>query len=87
MKTIQQKITNPHGLISRRAADLVSVANHFASSVTLKVKDATPADLKSIMNVFDTLIEANDVITIEIEGSDEDKACEAFERLFANETF
>lgn len=87
MKIINQTITNPHGLISRRAADLVSVANHFVSTITLKVKDAEPADLKSIMNVFDTLIEANDVITIEIDGSDEEKAVEAFQRLFANEIF
>ena len=68
MKTITAKVTNERGLISRKAAELVSIANRYTSNITLKTEHGETADLKSIMNVFDTIINANETILIEIEG-------------------
>lgn len=87
MKTITAKVTNERGLISRKAAELVSIANRYTSNITLKTEHGNTADLKSIMNVFDTIINANETILIEIEGSDEEQAYKAYADHFASGAF
>lgn len=87
MKQLSFIINNPLGLISRKAAELVSVANRYTSNIILKSASAEEADLKSIMNVFDAMINQGETVEIIIEGADEDKAYEAFKRLLENEEF
>ena len=84
MRTLSITVTNPNGLTSRYAAELVAEANKHLSNITLIADKENPslqADLKSIMNVFTISISQGQTFTIEIEGSDEDKAYNAFEEL------
>ena len=84
MRTLSITVTNPNGLTSRYAAELVAEANKHLSNITLIADKEDPslqADLKSIMNVFTISISQGQTFTIEIEGSDEDKAYNAFEEL------
>ncbi len=87
MKKVELTINNPQGLISRKAAELVGAANRFKSNTILKTPSGDEADLKSIMNVFDTLINFGETLIIEIDGVDEDDAASAFEKLIANGMF
>ncbi len=86
MKEIRFKITNPQGLVSRKAAELVSVANKYSSSITLVTANET-ADLKSIMNVFGITVDTGDTLLIKIEGKDEEEALKGYERLFTSVVF
>lgn len=87
MKKIELHINNPSGLISKKAADLVSVANKFKSDITLTTPRGDSADLKSIMNVFDTLVNFDEILIITIEGPDEDSALEAYKKLIETNVF
>ena len=58
MRTLSITVTNPNGLTSRYAAELVAEANKHLSNITLIADKEDPslqADLKSIMNVFTIL--------------------------------
>lgn len=80
------KIVNRLGLHARAAAQLVRLAEKFESQIILRrpgYHDKT-ADAKSILSIL-TLAAANgSVLTVEIEGEDEQTALAAVEEIFAN---
>lgn len=88
MRTLEVKITNPNGLISRHGADLVEEANLYKSNITMITSTSNDkADLKSIMDVMATVVNEGEAFTIEIEGEDEDKAYDAFVKLLQTVRF
>lgn len=81
MVDFKLKITNPNGLTARLAAELVEEANKYESDITLETKD-DKCNLKSIMNVFGTEVNKDDVVTITASGIDEDKVESGFNVIF-----
>lgn len=86
MRTLEVKITSPNGMNSRQAAELVAEANLFKSNITM-VTANEQADLKSIMDVMVTVVREGEAFTIEIEGEDEERAYEAYQKLLQTVRF
>jgi len=72
-------IANEQGLHARPATTLVSKANQFKSSITIRY-DGKEADLKSIMGVLSLGITRGELIEVIIEGDDEVDAMEAIQQ-------
>lgn len=80
MKTINGIVLSPNGLNARLSTQIVAEANKYKSNCTINVSDEE-ADLKSIMNVMALVVPEGKTFTITINGEDEDKAIEAFDKL------
>tara|TARA_Y100000768_G_scaffold50459_1_gene32893 strand:- start:5811 stop:6080 length:270 start_codon:yes stop_codon:yes gene_type:complete len=76
-------IVNELGLHARAAAKVVSTANSYKSSITLK-KDNKNADAKSIMKILMLSASKGSSIDIIIDGNDQDEAMRAIVKLFKN---
>lgn len=75
-------IVNPLGLHARPAAQLVKLANSFASHVEI-VKDGMAINGKSIMGVMMLAAECGSAITFRAEGPDAQQAVDALAGLVA----
>ena len=73
-------IVNPLGLHARPAAQLVKLANTFASEIQL-VKDGVPVNGKSIMGVMILAAECGSTITVRANGVDAEAAIAALVEL------
>lgn len=73
-------IVNQDGLHARPAAQIVKLANSFASEIELS-KDGVSVNGKSIMGVMMLAAEFGSSITIRAHGPDAEQAVEALVRL------
>ena len=73
-------IVNQDGLHARPAAQIVKLANSFASEIELS-KDGVSVNGKSIMGVMMLAAEFGSCITIRADGPDAQQAVEALVRL------
>ncbi len=80
MKTARVVITNKRGLHARAAAKLVQLSHQFDSSIRLK-KDQEEADGRSIMDLLMLSGAKDSVLTVSVEGLDEDMALKEIQRL------
>lgn len=80
MKTARVVITNKRGLHARAAAKLVQLSHQFDSSIRLK-KDQEEADGRSIMDLLMLSGAKDSVLTLSVEGLDEDMALKEIQRL------
>jgi phosphotransferase system HPr (HPr) family protein len=69
-------IINKLGLHARAASKLVTTASSFASQIRIG-RDDQMADAKSIMAVMMLAACKGTELYLEVDGSDQDKACEA----------
>lgn len=76
MKTINYVIKDSEGIHARPAGVLVKEAKAFDSSVIIK-KGEKEADCKKMFGIMSLCVKCGEEITIDIEGSDEEKAAEA----------
>jgi phosphocarrier protein len=76
-------VVNPLGLHARPAAQLVKLANTFASEIQL-IKDGVPVNGKSIMGVMIIAAECGSTITVRAEGDDAEPAVAAIVELIAS---
>lgn len=74
-------IRNRAGIHARPAAQLVQLANRFASSIYIE-KDSEKVNAKSIMGVIALGATYNTVLRVSADGKDALEAVEAIERLF-----
>lgn len=81
MKTFNYVITDEVGIHARPAGMLVREAKKYASSITVK-KGARKADAKKLMVLMGLGVKCGEEVTVEIEGADEENACEAMELFF-----
>lgn len=81
MKTFNYVITDEVGIHARPAGMLVKEAKNFESSVMIK-KGEKKADAKKLMILMGLGVKCGEEVTVEIEGADEEKACEALEAFF-----
>ena len=80
MTEFSATIVNPLGLHARPAAQLVKLANTFASNIVL-LKEGVPVNGKSIMGVMILAAECGSTITIRANGADEQAAAQAIAEL------
>lgn len=77
-------IVNKLGLHARAAAQLVRLASGFSSRIRLLRPDnSVIADAKSILSVLTLAAGLGVALEVEVEGSDEDAALDAIEKLFS----
>lgn len=76
-------IKNRLGLHARAAVKFVNLANRFMSDVKIK-KDGSEIDGKSILGILTLAATQETVITLIIEGDDEQAACRALGDLINN---
>ncbi|MBF8258700.1 MAG: ptsH [Actinobacteria bacterium] len=76
------EITNRLGLHARAAAQLVHLANRFASEIRI-TKDGVEVNAKSIMGVLMLAAPKDSLVVIRADGPDAEEAVEAICRLIA----
>lgn len=78
MKTFTYTITDPEGIHARPAGLLVSEAKKYQSAIMLD-KDGKQADAKKIFGVMGLGAKQGAVLTVSVDGADEDSAAAALE--------
>lgn len=81
MRVFEYKIKDPLGIHARPAGMIAKAAKEFQSEITI-VKDGKTAGATRIMSLMGLGIKCGDVVTIEIDGNDEDAAERAMRDLF-----
>jgi phosphocarrier protein len=83
VKVAEIKILNKSGLHARPAARFVQLTNKFKSSIQI-CKSSKCVDAKNILKVLSLGIDQGDIITIKVEGSDEEEAYKSILELLLN---
>jgi phosphocarrier protein HPr len=76
------KVLNELGIHARVASRLVRCVCSFESSVCAKKEDRE-YNLKNVLGVMTLNAKCNEIVTIEIDGTDEAQAAQAIQQLFA----
>ncbi|MDD6340475.1 MAG: HPr family phosphocarrier protein [Butyrivibrio sp.] len=76
MKEFNYTITDPEGIHARPAGELVKAAKAFSSSITIS-KEGKTGDCKKIFAIMGLAVKNGNMVTITIDGEDEDAAFEA----------
>ena len=76
-------VANKLGLHARAAAKLVALASNFASDISIQKGDRK-INGKSIMGVMMLAASQHTVVTITVDGDDEERAMTKIENLFNN---
>ncbi|MDD2971160.1 MAG: HPr family phosphocarrier protein [Lachnospiraceae bacterium] len=76
------EVLNELGLHARVACRINRSLGAYESSFHV-VKEGQKYDLKTVTGVIMTNAKQGDVLTVEVEGADEDTGAEALEKLFA----
>ena len=82
MKTFTYVVKDKEGIHARPAGIVVAEAKKFASNITISNKGKV-ADLKRIFGVMGLCVKFGEEIVVTIDGSDEDAALEAIEKVCA----
>jgi phosphocarrier protein len=83
MKVVEIKILNRSGLHARPATRFVQLTNKFKSSIQI-CKTSKCVDAKNILKVLSLGIDQGDIITLKVEGSDEEEAYKSILELLLN---
>lgn len=86
MKQFTYTVKDPVGVHARPAGLLAKKAAEYKSKITL-IKDSKRADTKRIMMLMSLGIKCGDVITIAIEGEDEEIAAQQIEKYLIENKF
>ena len=83
MKTFDYTVKDELGIHARPAGILVKKLSGVKSNVTIEVKEkGKSADAKRLMAVMKMAVKQGDVVTVSIEGEDEDSVFEDIRELF-----
>ncbi len=81
MKNFEYVIKDEVGIHARPAGMLVKEARKFASKITIS-KDGKTAEATKLMAVMGLGVKCGQTVEVEVEGTDEDTACEAIKAFF-----
>lgn len=81
MKSFSYTVKDELGLHARPAGMLVKEVKNFQSKVTLE-RDGKSVDASRLMAVMGMGVKKDQTVTVTVEGSDEDAACEALKAFF-----
>lgn len=85
MKEFKYTITDPLGMHARPAGLFVKEVSSYSSTITIsKDKDGETVDAKRIFAVMKLAIKSGDIVTIHIEGPDEELAYENLQSFMKN---
>lgn len=82
MKTFQYTITDPVGIHARPAGLLVKAAKALDSTVTIEKEGGRSAAATKLMALMGMGIKQGDVVTVTVEGGDEEANAAAMEQFF-----
>ena len=83
MKTCDYTVKDELGIHARPAGILVKKLSGVKSNVTIEVKEkGKSADAKRLMAVMKMAVKQGDVVTVSIEGEDEDSVFEDIREFF-----
>ncbi len=83
MKTFDYTVKDELGIHARPAGILVKKLSGVKSNVTIEVKEkGKSADAKRLMAVMKMAVKQGDVVTVSIEGEDEDSVFEDIREFF-----
>jgi phosphocarrier protein len=83
VKIAEIKILNKSGLHARPAARFVQLTNKFKSSIQI-CKSSKCVDAKNILKVLSLGVDQGDIITVKVEGPDEEEAYKSVLELLLN---
>lgn len=81
MKSFEFVIRDEVGIHARPAGLLVKEAKKYASSVMIN-KAGKKADAKKLMMLMGLGVKCGESVVVEVEGADEDAACEGLKAFF-----
>ena len=77
------RVTNRAGIHARPAAMMVQTASRFSSRIMIG-RDSEEINAKSIMGIITLGAGYDTVLTLKVDGADEQEAADAMARLFEN---
>ncbi|MBD5521699.1 MAG: HPr family phosphocarrier protein [Lachnospiraceae bacterium] len=83
MKEFTYVITDKEGIHARPAGELVKLAKEYTSSVSI-FKDGKKADAKKVFGLMGLGVKNGMEITVQVEGDDEEAACEGIKTFLEN---
>lgn len=83
MKSFEFVVTDPIGIHARPAGLLVKEAKKYESSVIMVIKDGKSVDAKKLMALMGLGVKCGDMVTVSIEGGEEEKALVGMKDFFA----
>ena len=81
MKSFEFVIRDEVGIHARPAGLLVKEAKQYASTVMIN-KAGKKADAKKLMMLMGLGVKCGETVVVEVEGADEDAACEGLKAFF-----
>ncbi|MBR1911153.1 MAG: HPr family phosphocarrier protein [Treponema sp.] len=81
MKQFTYTVTDKLGIHARPAGDLVKVAKEYNSTIKISCNGKT-VDAKRLIALMSLGAKQNHVVTVEVEGDDENAAAEKLEAFF-----
>lgn len=81
MKKFEHSVKSEEGIHARPATLIVTSAKTFNSNITIKCKDKK-VDAKRMIAIMSLNAKKNDILEVEIEGLDEQKAYETLLNIF-----
>ena len=81
MKTFEYKITDEIGIHARPAGLIVKEAKQYESSIIISCGEKE-ADMKKLMALMALGVKHDDVVTVSVNGADEEQAAAGMENLF-----
>lgn len=83
MKTFEYKIKNKVGIHARPAGMLAKEAKNFKSEIIIE-KDGKSVNAERLMQIMGMGIKCGDVITVTVDGEDEEEATKSIEKFFCD---
>lgn len=83
MKTFEYTIKDELGIHARPAGLLVKEAKKYKSRICI-IKEEKAAEATRLMALMQLAVKCGQTIQVEVEGSDEDAACEGMKHFFEN---
>ncbi|MCL1997474.1 MAG: HPr family phosphocarrier protein [Turicibacter sp.] len=82
MKNFSHTITSVYGMHARPAGNLVKLARTIDSQITITSKEKK-GDAKKLFSLMELGIKKGDIVSVSVEGRDEDEAIKIIEEFFA----
>lgn len=84
MITKEFTVNGAHGFHLRPAQVLIKTVTPFQSDVTMEKADGTRANAKSLLNVMALGLEQGQIVTVKVDGPDEERTMQAIGEQFAS---
>ncbi|MEC9285911.1 MAG: HPr family phosphocarrier protein [Pseudomonadota bacterium] len=84
MRHVNLPIVNKLGLHARASSKFIRVARQFRCNIEIGIQDGELVDAKSILNVLTLAADKGTVLSLKVNGEDEDEAIQALISMVAD---